>query len=174
MLAVSTFLPSEGNQMSKSSSRFIIAGLLSVVSVLLIIGFSYYKMVYLPHATNLLKIENDCRQVTIRWHSYHAERGVSPSCLEDLVSYKPGGFYAFNRVRDLTTAYSRVESGELILVWNAQFFGEGVDHDKYILGYEKDVPTEGGIVMLGGGSVEIMTPSEFKKLQLLPVQPPTD
>jgi hypothetical protein len=47
----------------------------------------------------------------------------------------------------------------LVVFWNVDV--TVTDNGKYVLGYEKDVPQSGGLVLMADGSVKHMTASEF-------------
>lgn len=59
--------------------------------------------------------------------------------------------------------YQAVKAGEIVVVPGATMPGEG---DKggttAIVAYEKDVPTQGGHVLLNNGTVKRMTADEFR------------
>lgn len=70
-----------------------------------------------------------------------------PRRLEDLSPYEPG----------LVIGYEGLKRGEVIL-----FYGAGLSGDaKTVLAYEKDVPADGGYVLMQDGTVKRMTAQEF-------------
>ena len=59
-------------------------------------------------------------------------------------------------------AYDAVKSGEVVVLWGTPLKGEGqVGKDEVVLAYEKNVPTDGGHVLLSAGTVKKMTAAEF-------------
>jgi hypothetical protein len=80
-----------------------------------------------------------------------AEKKPPPAKLADLESYEPS----------LPTAWPKLQSGELVLFW-----GSGASKDpaaaRTVLGYEKDVPSAGGKVLMQDGSVAPMSAAEFQ------------
>lgn len=75
------------------------------------------------------------------------------------------------KVADLTkfesaypTAFQAVQSGEVVVVWGAKMPDEGdaATAPDHVLAYEKNVPTEGGWVLLLNGNIKQMTAEEFK------------
>lgn len=58
--------------------------------------------------------------------------------------------------------YETVKAGSVVVYWGAPFQGEGdVGKNEAVVAYEKNVPTEGGHVLLSAGSVKKMTAAEF-------------
>jgi hypothetical protein len=59
-------------------------------------------------------------------------------------------------------AYEAMKSGNVVVLWGTPPKGEGdVGKDETVLAYEKNVPTEGGHVLLSAGTVKKMTAAEF-------------
>ena len=78
--------------------------------------------------------------------------GRLPAKLADLDRYK----HMFPR------GYEVVKTGDVVVFWGAPFQGEGdVGKNEVVVAYEKNVPTEGGYVLLSAGSVKKMTAAEF-------------
>jgi hypothetical protein len=59
--------------------------------------------------------------------------------------------------------YADIEADRFVVVWGAELEQTATDNDKYVLGYEATVPQEGGLVLLGGGTVRQMSAEEFAK-----------
>jgi hypothetical protein len=58
--------------------------------------------------------------------------------------------------------YRAVQSGEVVVVWGARMAGEGDSGaSSDVIAYEKQVPAEGGWVLLQNGTVKQMTAAEF-------------
>jgi len=58
--------------------------------------------------------------------------------------------------------HEAVKTGNVVVLWGAPFQGEGdVGKNEVVVAYEKNVPTEGGHVLLSAGSVKKMTAAEF-------------
>jgi len=58
--------------------------------------------------------------------------------------------------------YEAVKAGNVVVLWGAPTQGEGnVGKNEVVVAYEKNVPTEGGYVLLSAGTVEKMTAAEF-------------
>jgi hypothetical protein len=60
-------------------------------------------------------------------------------------------------------AHAAIKSGAVVVLWGTPFKGEGqVGKDEAVLAYEKNVPTDGGYVLLSAGTVKKMTAAEFQ------------
>jgi hypothetical protein len=59
--------------------------------------------------------------------------------------------------------YEAVKSGNVVVLWGTPAQGEGDigKASEAVVAYEKQVPTEGGYVLLSAGSVKKMTAEEF-------------
>jgi hypothetical protein len=60
-------------------------------------------------------------------------------------------------------AHAAIKDGAVVVLWGTPFKGEGeVGKDEAVLAYEKNVPTDGGYVLLSAGTVKKMSASEFQ------------
>jgi hypothetical protein len=60
-------------------------------------------------------------------------------------------------------AYEAIKSGTVVVVWGAPSKGEGeASSSDPVVAYEQTVPTNGGFVLLAGGTVKKMSASEFQ------------
>lgn len=99
--------------------------------------------------------------VALAYHEFAgAHAGLSPKGLTDIEASKD----SFPRV------YAMIRDGEFIIRWNARLTADGVDNDKFILGYESKVPSEGGWVLLGGGGRMQMSKETFLATPLIPIK----
>jgi hypothetical protein len=58
--------------------------------------------------------------------------------------------------------YNSVKSGDLVVLWGTPIMTEkDVGKPEMVLAYGKDVPTNGGYVLLSGGKVTKMSAAEF-------------
>jgi hypothetical protein len=75
----------------------------------------------------------------------------------------PTGVADLNRYRSMySRGYEAVKSGNVVVLWGAALKGEGqVGQDETVLAYEKNVPTDGGYVLLSAGTVKKMSAAEF-------------
>jgi hypothetical protein len=60
------------------------------------------------------------------------------------------------------SGYEAISSGDVVVLWGITPKGEGeAGKDETVIAYEKDVPTNGGYVLLSAGTVKKMTAGEF-------------
>jgi hypothetical protein len=59
--------------------------------------------------------------------------------------------------------WDRLKSGDFILIYSVKLADI---KDPLVLGYEKDAPTKGGLVLMTDGKVVALTAAEFKKAKL--------
>lgn len=93
---------------------------------------------------------NDLKEVGIMYHQYlDKSGGAGPTKAEDLQPF----------AADYPQGYQGLKDGKYVFIWNAK---RPLEASKTVLGYEKDVPTKGGFVLMGDSSVKPMTADEFK------------
>jgi hypothetical protein len=100
------------------------------------------------------KVSNDLKQLGIAYYSYYNAVGKAPTGPKDLEPY-------YERDPKLTQA---LDSGQYVFLWNVSFrdlIKGGGTGATTVLAYEKDVPTRGGLVLMGDANVRRMTPQEF-------------
>ncbi len=102
----------------------------------------------------------EIQQFGFAYHEYHAAKKQSPRSIEDLR----------DQVSKFPELADDIRSGQFVVIWNAVLNPDGNENDKYVLGYEKQVPERGGLVLRGGGVVEKMTPEVFAKIPALQVK----
>jgi hypothetical protein len=85
------------------------------------------------------------------------------------ITYVDGNSAGPSRIEDLRDLLgpderllNRVKSGELVLIWDVKLTNLKSD-EGLVLGYVKDVPENGGAVLMGDASVVQMTAEQFKK-----------
>jgi len=82
-----------------------------------------------------------------------ASSGHPPAKLGDLDRHKA----LFPR------AYEAVKSGKVVVLWGTPPKGEGeVGKDEVVIAYDKEVPTNGGHVLLSAGTIKTMSADEFR------------
>jgi hypothetical protein len=98
--------------------------------------------------------QKELRAFAAAYHQHVARMKTAPTDIKDL---KP--FWAtFPHVRD------DIQSGQFVVAWGVELEPTAAENDKYVLGYEVDVPESGGLVVLGGGSIRQVSPEEFATL----------
>jgi len=92
------------------------------------------------------------QELSEMFHAAAGKAGHAPTKLTDL-----------GTVQNLfPKAYESVKSGNVIVLWGTAPKGEGdVGNNEVVLAYEKNVPTEGGYVLMSAGTVKKMSAAEF-------------
>ncbi len=90
---------------------------------------------------------NDLKQIALYYKMY-GDGTRSPSKLEDLPDLK----------RDLPRVYQGIQDGVYVVYWGAPPTTAG----NAILAHVRDAPTTGGVVVRFDGSIDNMTPEQFK------------
>jgi hypothetical protein len=98
------------------------------------------------------KKTNQLKLVGLAYHNYQDNNIKPPAGVGDLMPL----------LASEPDAAQALQSGEFVVLWGAkvpQDFPQGTSLT--VLGYDKDVPTKGGLVLMGDGSVQNMTLAEF-------------
>jgi hypothetical protein len=98
------------------------------------------------------KKANRLKLVGLAYHNYQDTNNKPPAAVGDLMPL----------LASEHDAAQALQSGEFVVLWGAkvpQDFPQGTSLT--VLGYDKDVPTKGGLVLMGDGSVQNMTLAEF-------------
>jgi hypothetical protein len=104
------------------------------------------------------KTANDLRQIGLSYHNFHDMKMRGPSGPEDLASVP--GLSAEEKALMARTG----PGGDYVVYWSALLplmAKKGPGASQVVLGYEKKVPTEGGMVLMGDASVQQMTAQDF-------------
>jgi hypothetical protein len=95
--------------------------------------------------------------IGLAYHTVNASQGRGPKTIEELEkAFKPDA-----------SAIQRIKNGEIVVRWGLRIpgsFPEGTSNT--VLLYEKDVPTQGGAVVMGDAGFRMMTAEEFKNSPL--------
>jgi hypothetical protein len=105
--------------------------------------------------------DDDLQALGVAYHSYHDRHGKGPDSAEDLINMltDPAKKQDFSN----SAACKKLLSGDFVLNPRIQF-REAKDLANIPLIYEKQVPTDGGIVVLGDATAKKLTAAEFKQL----------
>jgi WD40 repeat protein len=109
--------------------------------------------------------QTDLHRFGIAYSNYVQGENNTPATIEDLAPYVENDARLVKAVRD----------GILILYWNVDVVKLTASSPSTVLGYEKDTPTKGGLVVLVNADTKLMTADEFKKATKPPsggVNPP--
>ena len=105
------------------------------------------------------KKSNDLKQIGLLYHNYlDSHKGMAPANADDLAKMASGD----PQVGQVVQA---VKSGQFVILWGSTITeiskGPG-GVSSTVLGYEKDVPAAGGLVLMADASTRNMTAAEFQ------------
>lgn len=145
--------------LSKRAKALIAIGVVGLFVV------SYVIFVWIPNE-NRQRLEHDLKVFALLYHEYNAEHDRAPSGLADLESFarKHAVGIDLSDMYDAPRAFDMIRDGRFVVIWDAVLLSDGDENDKYVLGYESNVPEGGGLVMYAGGSVRYVTAEEFEAL----------
>jgi hypothetical protein len=103
-------------------------------------------------AAQKAKRSNDLKQIGLAYHNYFDAVGQAPTKVDDLKNYMEGG----------DAAYQALANGDYVVLWGVRITEMTAGASNTVLGYEKDVPTKGGLVLMGDAFVKEMSADEFK------------
>ncbi len=98
-----------------------------------------------------MRRSSEIRRLGLAYHTYHNVTGRAPKDLDDL---RP-------QADQFPNLFSEIEQGQFVLIWDAFLYDDGQTNDRYVLGFEEQVPESGGFVLLGGGACQYLTPEQF-------------
>jgi hypothetical protein len=99
------------------------------------------------------KKTNDLRQIGLAYHNCLETNKKPPAKVEDLEPF-------YEKNAKITAA---LKDGTYVFYYNVKLTDMTNGTSNTILGYEKDAPTKGGVVLFGDGSVKPLTADEFAK-----------
>ncbi len=92
---------------------------------------------------------NDLRALATAYHDYIFKHNKPPTSAAELSPFAAGDLIG------------KVQSGAYILYMNVDVYKTPAGSVFTVLGYERNVPTEGGVVVMADGSTPYMTKEEF-------------
>jgi hypothetical protein len=97
----------------------------------------------------------ELRQLGYLYQKYMDSNSKAPASADDLLKIT-------GRDRRSAQVVQAAKSGKYVILWGVAIPKEGAQASSTILGYEKDAPTAGGLVLMGDGNVKNMTTAEFQ------------
>jgi flagellar basal body-associated protein FliL len=95
---------------------------------------------------------NMLKRIGLAYHNHVDARGKPPTKAEDLAPF-------YENDAGVTAA---LKSGAFVVFWNASFRDMKAGTSNTVLGYEKEAPEKGGLVLIADGSVRPMNANAFK------------
>jgi hypothetical protein len=103
----------------------------------------------------------DLKHIGMAFHNYNDKyRGKGPPNADALKEFLEGD----------TPAYRGLKDGRYVFVWNARLL-DNIGEPPAVLAYQKDVPSQGGVVLFVNIETRHMTPDEFKSARLAKAKP---
>jgi hypothetical protein len=120
-----------------------------------------YTMVADPSPEARVRDANDLRQIGLGVFLYRDANGKSPEKAEDLKGVLEGD-----------KAWERLRDGEFVVVWAADLAAVQAkgQSGQFVLGYEKNVPTRGGLVLFANTHVAHLTAEQFRAAPKAPTK----
>jgi len=132
--------------MPRIPQRVMSVALVTVVAVILL-GCGGVQQ-----AAQRQKRANDLKQIGLAYHNHLDAEGKAPGQVKDLQKY----------LQDAPAVYQSLEKGDYVVQWGASLKNMTAGTSNTVLGYEADVPTKGGQVLMGDASVRTMTAQEYQ------------
>jgi hypothetical protein len=107
------------------------------------------------------KTGNDLKKLCDLYGDYYSARGHGPASVDDLQPLAKGD-------PESTAVLEAVRSGRYVLLWGVDVHAVGRTRPGMaftVLGYERDVPEKGGLVLMVDGSVLEMKAAKFAAAQ---------
>lgn len=126
--------------------------------------FAYYSLVSLPKR-QLHHRKTELMVAGLQFHYFYDAHSRPPANLDEFTEY---ALDSGAQPRDMSGFSKKIESGQIIFYWNSKFLESGWENDQHVLAYESIAPVTGGLVLMGGGSVDYLSADEFAAMTPLP------
>lgn len=97
--------------------------------------------------------ENEAQAFALAYINVFGKTNASPKAVEDLDAWKD----------DFKDVLARIKDGSFVVIWNAALTQDVNKNEQLIIAHEKNAPERGGLVIFGGGTVDVVSADEFKK-----------
>jgi hypothetical protein len=104
-------------------------------------------------AADKAKRTNDLKQIGIAYHAFNDANGKAPAKANDLLPFMEND----KRLLGL------LENKDIVFMFGVGIRDMTDGTSNTVLAYDKDVPTKGGLVLMGDASVKTLTADDFKK-----------
>jgi hypothetical protein len=112
----------------------------------------------------ILKRRSNLETLGAAYLAYHEANGKSAANATDLA-----GFMAQSATDPKTSdAITSLTEGDIRMIFNAEL-GESAENARRVLGFEAGVPATGGYVVMGDGTVRLMTVKDYSEASLVAV-----
>ncbi len=115
-------------------------------------------------ADAIRKRRSNLHQLGIAYQSFHEGNQRSPANAIELLGFMQPQAEDGPQLRNAITS---LEEGDVVMAWNGQI-DPAKNNADFVLGFEAGVPSTGGYVVMGDGTVRLMTAKDFSKASLLP------
>ncbi len=95
---------------------------------------------------------NQLKQIGLAYHNYHDANNKGPAKADDLGPY----------VENDKALLGHLKEGRVVFFYGVKITDMTEGTSNTVLAHEKDVPKNGGLVLMGDGAVKKMTAEEFK------------
>ncbi len=117
-------------------------------------------------ADAIRKRRSNLQQLGIAYQGYYQDNKRSAANAAELLGFMELQGEADPQVRDAITS---LEEGDIVMAWGGRL-EDPATSAKFVLGFEAGVPSTGGYVVMGDGTVRLMTAKDFSEASLLPAQ----
>jgi hypothetical protein len=138
--------------------------LVAALTAVLLLSCGFSKAV--RQAAAQQKRQNDLMQIGLAYHNYVDTNNKAPTKADDLIPLLFGA----------AEPAAMLQDGSVTFIYGVTI----KDMEKQqgpaniVLAYESKVPTEGGLVLMGDASVQMLTPAAFKAYTLAKPAPPDE